>query len=115
MATLFPKPFTILRNTRVLGPSGAWITGTPESLTFKGSIQPLSGKDLLVLEPASRDIGKVWIYTGSQLNKRAENSEDVADILVHDGSHWEVIDDKGYSNGIIPHHKYIAEYRGAAS
>lgn len=112
MATLFPKPFTILRNTRSLV-RGVWTLGTPEQLTFQGSIQPLSGRDLLTLEPASRDIGKVWIYTGSQLKKRTEASTSVADLLIHDGATWEVIDDRGYSNGIIPHHKYMAEYRGA--
>lgn len=114
MSTLVPKPFQIIRNTRVLGPKGVWTTGTPETLTFLGSVQPLSGKDLLVLEPGSRDTGKVWIYTGSQLKKRTEGSQDIADVLVHDGARWEVIDDKGYSNGIIPHHKYMAEYRGQA-
>ena len=113
MATLFPKPFQVVRNTRSLV-RGVWTLGTPETLTFRGSIQPLSGKDLLVLEPASRDIGKIWIYTGSQLKKRTEATTDVADTLIHDGSRWEVIDDKGYSNGLIPHHKYMAEYRGAA-
>lgn len=113
MSTLFPKPFTIRRNTRSLV-RGVWQLGTPETLTFQGSVQPLSGRDLMVLEQASRDIGKVWIYTGSQLKKRTEGSQDVADLLVHGGSIWEIIDDKPYSNGIIPHHKYMAEYRGAA-
>lgn len=113
MSTLFPKPFQVRRNTRTLV-RGVWELGSPETLTFQGSIQPLSGRDLLTLEPASRDIGKVWVYTGSQLQKRTEASSSVADLLVYDGSLWEVIDDKGYSNDLIPHHKYLAEYRGAA-
>lgn len=112
MSTLFPKPFQIIRSTRTLV-RGVWTTGTSETLTFQGSIQPLSGKDLLTLEPASRDIGKVWIYTGSQLKKRTEAGANAADVLIYDGATWEVIDDRPYGNDIIPHHKYMAEYRGA--
>lgn len=111
MSTLFPKPFQIIRSTRTLV-RGVWTTRTSETLTFQGSIQPFTGEDILALEPGSRGIGKVWIYTGSQLKKRTEAGANAADVLIHDGATWEVIDDKGYSNGIIPHHKYMAEYRG---
>lgn len=113
MGTLFPKPFQVVRNTRSLV-RGIWTLGTPETLTFQGSIQPLSGEDLLTLEPASRDIGKVWVYTDSTLKKRTEAADSTADRVIHEGALWEIIDSRAYTNGIIPHRKYLAEYRGAA-
>lgn len=115
--SLFPKPFTVIRVTRALV-RGVYVDGTPQTLTFQGSqggtVQPLSGKDLQNLEPASRTIGKVWIRTTSELRTRTEGSLEKADVLVHAGKRWEVISDETYDNGLIPHHKYLAEYRGAA-
>lgn len=115
--SLFPQPLTIERVTRALV-RGTWTDGTPQILTFQGrqggTVQPLSGKDLENLEPASRSIGKVWIRTTSQLRTRVEGSKEKADVLIHDGRRWEVISDMVFANGLIPHHKYLAEYRGAA-
>lgn len=110
MSTNFPKPFTVLRNTRALI-RGVWVDGTPTETVYKGSIQPLSGDDILTLDPASRSRGKVWVYTSSKLTKRVEGSTSPADQVVFEGALWEIIDDRPYSNGLIPHHKYLAEWR----
>lgn len=116
--SLFPKPFTIERVSRALV-RGTYVDGTPVQLTFSGSnggtVQPLSGEDIANLEPASRSIGKVWIRTTSVLRKRTDGSLEKADVLIHGGHRWEVIDNMNFDNGLIPHHKYLAEYRGKAS
>lgn len=115
--SLFPRPFTVERVDRALL-RGIWVDGTPQTLTFTGheggTVQPLSGKDLQNLEPASRSIGKVWIRTTSQLRTRVEGSQERSDVLIYSGRRWEVISDEPYDNGLIPHHKYLAEYRGMA-
>jgi len=111
--SLFPKPFQVIRTPQTLV-RGIWTDGTPSTLTFKGTVQPLSGQDLMTLEPASRDIGKVWVRTKSPLIKRQEGETTKADVVLWNGFKWEVIDDRQYSNGLIPHHKYLAEYRGPA-
>lgn len=115
--SLFPKPFTIERVSRALV-RGTYVDGTPQLITFSGSnggtVQPLSGEDIANLEPASRSIGKVWIRTKAVLRKRTDGSLEKADVLIHDGRRWEVIDNMNFDNGLIPHHKYLAEYRGKA-
>lgn len=112
--SLFPKPFTIERVSRALV-RGTYVDGTPVQLTFQGTVQPLSGEDIANLEPASRSIGKVWIRTTAALRKRTDGSLEKADVLIHDGRRWEVIDNMHFDNGLIPHHKYLAEYRGKAT
>lgn len=115
--SLFPKPITIIRVDRALV-RGQYVDGLPQTLVFQGSqggsVQPLSGKDLQNLEPASRTIGKVWIRTTAALRTRTEGSLAKSDTLVHAGQLWEVISDENYANGLISHHKYLAEYRGPA-
>lgn len=113
MSTLFPKPYTIRRRDRTLV-RGVWVPGTVATITIQGSVQPLSGKDLATMEAGSRDLGKVWIYTNDTLRKRLEGSTTEADVLVYDGSLWEVIDTRSYLSGLIEHRKHLAEYRGAA-
>lgn len=115
--SLFPKPFIIERVSRALV-RGTYVDGVPEILTFSGpnggTVQPLSGEDIANLEPASRSIGKVWIRTKAVLRKRTDGSLEKADVLIHDGRRWEIIDNMNFDNGQIPHHKYLAEYRGKA-
>lgn len=111
--SLFPKAFTIERVSRALV-RGTYVDGTPATLVQYGTVQPLSGEDIKNLEPASRSIGKVWIRTKAALNKRQDGTLQRADVLIHDGKRWEVIDDQHFDNGLIPHHKYMAEYRGNA-
>jgi len=111
--SLFPKAFTIERVSRALV-RGVYVDGTPATLTQYGTVQPLTGEDIQNLEPASRSIGKVWIRTKAVLNKRTDGSLQKADVLIHDGRRWEIIDNLNFDNGQIPHHKYLAEYRGKA-
>lgn len=111
--TLFPRPFSVSRVARSLV-RGVWTLGTPATFTATGSIQPLTGRDLMVLEPATRNIGKVWIYTSDTLHIRKDGSSETSDTVTWNGYKWEVIDEKPYISGIIPHHKYMAELRGPA-
>lgn len=113
--SLFPKAFTVQRRTRALV-GGVWTAaGTPSTLTFYGTIQPLSGKDIETLEPATLDKGAVWVRTTAVLRKRQVSATTEADRIVHDGGLWEIIDDRNHDNGLIPHHKYLAEYVGPST
>jgi len=111
--SLFPKAFTVQRRTRVLV-RGVWTPGTPTTATHYGTIQPLSGKDIATLEPATMEKGAVWVRTTSALRIRRISSPNEADLVVYDGSLWELIDDRKHDNDLLPHHKYLAEYVGPA-
>lgn len=111
--TLFRRSFTIERNDRALI-RGTYVDGTPQTLTFIGTVQPLSGAEIQNLEPASRTVGSVWIRTGEILRKRVEGSLNKADVLIYQGQRWEVLTDLPYTNNLLSHHQYRAEYRGQA-
>lgn len=113
--SLFPSPFTIQRTSKTMGADGLWVLGTPSQLVFHGSIQPLTGYELSLIDTGSQGMGKVWIRTTAILERRKPDSTDAGDILLWNSDRWEVIDDRPYLNGIIPHHKYLAEWRPAVS
>lgn len=109
--SLFPRPFTILRTTKHLGPTGVWIKDSSQTLTFYGSIQPLTGYDLSVLDTGSQDKGQLWIYTSDTLISRQEGDTTSADILQYQGHSWEVMPAKSCDQGILPHNQYRAQLR----
>lgn len=109
--SLFPKAFQYQRATRTLD-RGVWTTGTPQTLTGYGSIQPATGKDIETLEPATLDKGVMVVYTTTPLRKRVEGSGNEPDRVLFDGSKWIVAKDLPYTNGLIPHRKYLIEFEG---
>lgn len=111
--SLFPKPFTYLRTTRTLV-RGVWTPSAAQTLTALGSIQPVSGNDLEVMEPGTLEKGAMKVYTGTLLRTRKEASENRADVVLYDGGCWEVVQVLPYTSGLIPHRKYIVEYQGPA-
>lgn len=111
--SMFPNPFTVRRASRALI-RGVWTDTNPSTVSLEGSIQPLSGKDMEMFPPASRSVGRIWIYTDSTLNTRTEGSTAKADIVEHAGSLWEVVPWQHWDNGLIPHNKYLAEFVGPA-
>lgn len=111
--SLFPKPFQYQRASRTLI-RGVWSTGSSQTLTGYGSIQPVSGNDIANLEPATLQKGAMVLYTTTPLRKRIEGSGNEPDRVLFDGSKWIVSKDLPYTNGLIPHRKYILEFEGPA-
>lgn len=109
--SLFPKPFTIIRTTKHLGPLGVWIKDSTQTLTFSGSVQPLSGYDLSVLDTGSQEKGQLWVYTSDTLIPRQEGDQTSGDILQYDGHSWEIMPPKVCDQGILSHKQYRAQLR----
>ena len=110
---LFPKPITVLRLSGTGFDSlGRKIQGTEEAITLYGDIQPTSGKDFQAQEVGRENSGKVKCYFNEPLIVSTEGSSNPGDKVVYDGKVWEVIAEMPNQNGLIPHFKYIAEYRG---
>jgi hypothetical protein len=86
-------------------------TRTETAGTFVGTIQPLTGKETELLNVGREDLGKVKVYSSTQLNVSTEETENSGDIVVYSGKKWEIIQALDYQNNLIPHYKYIAEYK----
>jgi len=114
MSTLFPKTINY-KNV-----SGAYVDGEYQKSdvesTFTGSVQPVTGKDTVSLEVGRDDLGKVKIYSDSELNVSIEgNTSKPGDVVIWQGDEWEVIQEMKFQNDLINHYKYIAEFRGRAA
>jgi hypothetical protein len=98
---------------------GKWIEKYPEDLTFEGSIQPLNFKDINSLPTGRQDKGRIKAYSDTplpiakEIEEVDENEEvDSGAILKWQGCLWEVTAGDPFQMGLIPHYRYIAEYRG---
>lgn len=109
--SLFPKAFQYQRSIRTLV-QGVWTLSAPTTSTAYGSIQPVSGNDIANLEPATLQKGAMVLYTKTVMHMRVEGSNEVPDRVIFEGSKWQVVQEFPYTNGIIPHRKYIIEREG---
>ena len=91
---------------------GVWTSAAPSALSFRGTIQPITGKELESLNVGQDDTGKVKVYSTTKLNVAKKGDNATGDIVYYNGKKWELIDELDYQNKLIQHYKYIAEYRG---
>lgn len=121
--SLFPQPLTILRTTKVPDGRGKFIESqTTIALTGPngGTVQPATtqngGQFILSMEQGRRDNGHVVVYTKSALVAPQEGATGVSpDKVVWKGGIWEIVHQEPHEGTLIPHNKYIAEYRGAST
>lgn len=112
MGSLFPLSYSF---TTQIGSyvNGIWTVGTNTVSTFLGSCQPITGKELETLAIGRKDLGKIKIYTDSDLPVSIEGGTDSGAIVTYNGQTWEVISKMTYISGLIEHKKYVAELRNA--
>lgn len=112
MSTLFPKNITVLRETAgAYNATGVWVDGSTTELTVTGSVQPMTAREIEALEIGRKDIGKVKAFVNQELIISTEGGTSKGDKLVYDGKWYEVIAKDNFNNDLIPHYRYIAEYR----
>lgn len=113
MSVLFPKTisYLVVTGSRVKGKFVE--VETPG--TFTGDVQPVTGRDLDVVQVGRQDIGKIKVYANESLNVSVEGSNTPGDMIIWQGGKWEIIAKMANQNDLIPHYKYIAEYREESS
>ena len=111
--SLFPRPLTVKRYSRAYNQNTGKFDRTESTITLSGanggSVQPLTGEEILSLEPGRRDRGQVWIFTRSTLVTPLEAADTAPDRLLWNGKLWEVVHRDVWYNGLIPHNRYRAE------
>jgi len=91
---------------------GVWTEASSTPLSFLGTIQPMSGKEITSLNVGREDTGKVKVYSTTPLNVSIKGSSNSGDIVFYQSKKWEVIHELDFQNKLLPHFKYVAEYRG---
>lgn len=112
MGTLFPKKYeTISHGTGDYDINGNWVPGSDIDSFFMGSMQPMTGKEIESLTVGRADIGKMKIYSDRILKVSRDGGDEAGEIIKFNNQRWEVIDELNYDSDLIPHFKYIAEFR----
>lgn len=110
MSCLFPKNISYERV------SGSWVNGewvtTMELATFRGDVQPATGKDISPEVQARLDKGGVQVYSDVPLKVSLEGTANSGDVVHYQGQRWEIISEGRHQNSLIPHYKYIGKYLG---
>lgn len=113
---LFPKNYTVERRSATdTWVKGQLVPGSVVSVPFVGDVQP-ANSDLVSLQIGRQGVGKMRIFSDRKLQV-GSTSEPVAygDILVVDGSRYELIQENPFQGGIISHYEYLAELREATA
>jgi len=110
--TLFPQSFSVTRKTFARDSYGRTTIATTATISFLGSVQPMSGSQVSREFPGRESHGYVTIYSDTALLASKEGTSAKGDLLFWDGDYWEVVKSSTWSNGLIPHYEYAAENRG---
>lgn len=104
----FRKPIPCQRPVAGSNVNGRWVSGGPATpFTILASVQPASGKDLLMV-PENRRSGSVYaLFTDTAMRTLDEEGQTQPDLVtLHDGvyeaTHLEV-----WQNNVIPHYKIL--------
>lgn len=118
MGTFFAKPITVYAVTTTSDRSTKGKMQEVRTLRegIIGTIQQFRGDvagatRVTLREGAKGTRGRVKIYTPNVLNKAKPGTNIGGDIVVWNNKEWEIIAEGIFDNGIVPHNKYIAEYR----
>lgn len=113
MSTLFPTviPIETESNGRYDPATGKWISGALSFISFEGSVQPMSGREVKSYEYLRQDVGYIKIYSSSQLNVNIRGGDNSGNVVLWQGDRWELVKELKFQNSLIPHYKYFAAYR----
>jgi len=108
LANIFRRAITGSRKANGAFVEGMLVEGAETPFTFYGSIQPLSGKDMLSLPEGRRDRETYLIYTSTELMSVDVDGAQNPDIVIINGNDFEVIQVEAWQNGIYNHYKAVA-------
>lgn len=105
--TLFPSPIKISRSSGAYDEvTGVWVEGTPATFIVEGSVQPLTAREVLAMDPEDRDDGMVALFTDADLKVSTKGSTSDGDLVVFQGMNYRLVAKDPFLNGLIPHYRY---------
>jgi hypothetical protein len=114
-STLFPKAITLVRPGAGSYVDGEWTPAADTESTILGSVQPVTSREVEADEGGRISLGSVRIYTDADLKVSSIDGSTAGDKIHWQGRIYEVISEAINDNGLIPHQKYYANYRGLIS
>jgi len=88
--------------------NGTFVPGAESQISIKGSVQPLSGSELLLLPEGERVRAKCKMYSHDGLKTASVNDATIADRVVVEGRDLEVHSVAPFRNeGSLSHFKYV--------
>lgn len=77
-------------------------------VSFRASIQPLSGRDRLLLPEGDRDRDFIRIYTDTQLTMESQAARTLGDLVSYGGRTWQVTESNDWNLNDYAHFKFVA-------
>lgn len=110
MATLFNRKFEYIElGSGSYDASGNYVAGEKSSRIVRGTIQSVSGDDLLRIPEGNRQTGAVKIYSSEKLNVRTQNGAGVGYVRTVAGIVYQLEQELPFPNlPKITHWKYLA-------
>lgn len=108
----FAKTYPLKREMKGTYTNGEWVPGINDPLTqVIANIQPVTGKELEALEIGKRNLGKIKIYTDTELIVSEDGDNQNGDLITWQNEKYEIIAEEVRDNTILNHKKYFAELR----
>ena len=100
--TITGKRYAASTNTK-----GRWVDGADSPISFKASVQPLRGNELLTLPEGQREKETYRLYTSFQLFTANESDKKKPDRVTIFDKEFDIIKVDVWQNKVIPHYKAI--------
>lgn len=110
MGVLFPKPYNIKRSSKGKFIKGRWVTDAKTIDVVYGDAQPMTSYTVSRLDIGDKGLGKITFYTDEVLSVSDKTSGISGDYVEFDSQYYELISEEIHV-GIMPHKKYIGEFR----
>jgi hypothetical protein len=115
MSSLFPKPFTVRRQSGAYNSSGIWVEGTESTFTAHGSLQPGIGSDAILVIENGQQVGTLHIRCNEKLIPQSQETGTLGDIVEFDGNDWVIQQERTHNQHLIDHYHYVAVMKQEAN
>lgn len=107
LITRFAQPVQVARQaTAGAYVDGLWVDGSPQALTIKASVQPVSGRERAMLPEGDREREMVKLYSDTELKPSSQANQKAGDVVTWEGRDYLVTSCQLWKNpfGVLGSH-----------